>query len=318
MQASVVWSSIDQYLSAAGQWEEAVEVLESSGVYESHVSPELHAYLAAHLRRAGQEQRAREHDAWAEKLALGYPPTCIRIASFYSFTGDYSRAAKWSERAALQADPSSQEFFESILPYANSLMQKGEGAVAASCYEALLQVRASPAHLGDPLTEFSKLRLSADLAKAMALLSEDREGAVALLRGIHRNFATDGVLADDFFPFLRKAGLTEELREWFYESWKMISGVVERYPASDNTRNTAAWLASRAGYELESAEEYLKAALDIRPNQPAYLDTMAEVHFARGDRKAAVRWGDLAVLHAPHDEMIRKQYQRFRSGELSD
>ncbi len=316
MQASVVWSSIDQYLSAADRWDEAVEILESSGVYESHNSPELHAYLAAHLRRAGQKERAREHDEWAEKLALGYAPSCVRIASFYSYSGDQARAAKWFQKAAFQADPSSPEFLESLLPYANSLMEQGEWAVAASCHEALLQVRASPTHLGDSLTDFSKLRLNADLAKAMAVLPEDRDKAVALLAGIHRNFATDGVLADDFFPYLRKAGLTEELRKWFYESWKKISLVVERYPASDNTRNTAAWLASRAGYELDLAEDYLDEALNIRPNQAAYLDTMAEVHFARGDRKEAVRWGNLAVLHAPHDGMIRKQHQRFRSGGL--
>ena len=120
---------------------------------------------------------------------------------------------------------------------------------------------------------------------------------------------------------VKKAGLEKELDRWFGKSWGTISSVLERFPDSDNTKNTAAWLASRAGKRLAEAEKYLRTALERNPDQAAYLDTMAELHFAKGDRKGAVEWSDRALLRypltsLPYDVMIRKQHERFRNDPL--
>lgn len=318
-----MWNSIDKYLSAAGRWSEAVDILEDSGKIAISSSPELHAYLAATLRSAGFEARAVEQDKWAEKLSLGYPPSCKRIADYYTYGGDPERAAMWYERAAFQADPSSGEFVAVMGAYAGSVFERGNWEIAASCYEAYAQVHASRNFTGRQLAFYSKVRLSVDLAQALAILPENKKRAITLLEGIHRNFATDGVLADNFFPLVRKVGLTQEFERWFEGSWKIISDVISRYPESDNTRNTAAWFASRAGLKIAEAEKHLEFALDRNPNQPAYLDTMAEVHFAGGDRKAAIKWSGRALMHypltypsPPFDLMIRKQNHRFHFGDM--
>jgi hypothetical protein len=319
-QASAMWTSIDRYLSAANRWKDAAEILESSKNGVS-TSPELHAYLAATLRRAGLGERAAVHDRWAEKLSLGYAPTCSRIGDHYMYGGDPERADKWYHQAACQADVSGSEFPAVLDTYARSMLEEGRWDIAASCYEALVQAYASQQFAGGMLQTYAKARLNADLAKALAVLPEDRERAIALLEGIHRNFVTDGILADDFFPLLRKAGLTAELKQWFGESWEKISAVIKRFPDSDNTRNTAAWLASRAGMQLGDAEKHLKAALDRNPGQAAYLDTMAEVRFAQGDRAGAVKWSDRSLMFypltdSPYDVMIRKQNWRFKNAPL--
>lgn len=315
-QSSSMWNSIDKYLSAAGRWKEAAEILEGAGNNKESSSPEVHAYLAVNLRRAGMEERARIHDEWADKLALGYSPSCLRIGAYYLYGGDNERAAEWFRRAVVQADVSDGEFIAVLDDFADSMLRAGNWQVAASCYEALVQVYASQEYVNGALSGFAKERLGADLAKAMAVLPEDRERAVGILKAIHRNFETDGVLADDFFPLLRKAGLQDELEAWFDASWKRIAAVIEKYPESHNTRNTAAWFASRAGLELGQAEKFLSEALELAPDQPAYLDTMAEVNFAQGDRNAALKWSDRAVRLSPFDDMIRMQNDRFRKGKL--
>lgn len=318
--ASATWRSFDKFLSAAGRWKEAVEALEKGGD-KSKGTPEYHAYLAATLRRAGFEKRAAEHDAIAEKLSLGYAPTCTRIGDLYVYGGDVERAAEWYRRAAFQADVSATDFTSALDSYARSMLEKGRWDIAASCYEALVQSYAGQQFSGGTAQIYAKARLSADLAKALAVLPDDRARAIALLEGIHRNFMTDGLLADDFFPLLRKAGLTEELEKWFGVSWAKISAVVERFPECDNTRNTAAWFASRARLKLPEAEKYLEAALAKNPGQAAYLDTMAEVRFAMGDRAGAVKWSDLSLLRypltdTPYDTMIRRQNHSFRNAPL--
>jgi tetratricopeptide (TPR) repeat protein len=315
-QTSVMWSSIDKFLSAAGRWEDAVEILEKSGDYHTNSSPEAHAYLAVNLRRAGQEEKALFHDEMAIKLYLGDTVSSLSIGNSYLFGGDNKRALEWFRKAAIQADVVTGEFLGVLDPYADAMMREGEWIKAASCYEALNQLYASQAYQSGSLAAYSKERLNADLAKAMAVLKQDRGQALILLEGIHENFITDGVLADDFFPMLRGAGLTNELEKWFGETWQKMEMVMEEYPISHNTTNTAAWFASRAGLNLAEAEKKLKAALEIAPEQAAYLDTMAEIKFAQGDRAAALRWSDRAVCFSPFDEMIRLQNERFRSGAL--
>lgn len=314
------WPSLSQYLSAAGRWEEAAQVLSEARDTVSS-SPEFHAILAATYRKAGWEKRAAEEDAWVEKLTLGYAPSCNRIGDHYMYGGDRERAQKWYRRAAFQADIKGGEFIAVLNNYAQSMLGKGEWGIAASCYEALAQVYVSERYSGGQVTDYSKARLSADLAKALALLPADKERAIAILDEIHGNFATDGVLADDFFPLVKKAGLDKELDRWFGESWAKISAVLDRYPNSDNTKNTAAWLASRAGKRVAEAEKFLMTAIKRNPEQAAYLDTMAEIHFAKGDRKGALEWSDKALLHyplvdSPYDVMIRKQQEHFRSDPL--
>ncbi len=315
-QASLMWSSIDKFLSAAGRWEDAVEILEKSGEYENNSSPEAHAYLAVNLRRAGLEERALFHDEMAAKLHLGDTGSSLRIGNSYLYGGDNKRALEWFRKAAIQADVVSGEFLGVLDPFADAMMREGEWNMAASSYEALNQIYASQPYQSGSLAAYSKERLNADLAKAMAVLKEDREYALTLLEGIHQNFITDGVLADDFFPMLRGAGLTNELEKWFGETWQRMEAVMDEYPISHNTSNTAAWFASRAGLNLAEAEKKLKAALEIAPEQAAYLDTMAEIKFAQGDRVAALRWSDRAVCLSPFDEMIRLQNERFRTGAL--
>ncbi|MBC7981144.1 MAG: hypothetical protein H7Y36_11330 [Armatimonadetes bacterium] len=314
--ATSKWNAFDKYLTAAGRWQEAAEMLDEVGNNKASSSPELHSYLAANLRRAGREKEAAEHDAWAEKLALGYAPSCLWIASNYAYANDQKRALMWVERAAFQADPAGDEFTAVLGSYAMTMLEEGKWQLAASAYEALAQVNASQQYSEGSLLAFSKIRLSADLAKAMAVLPDDRERAVEMLGVIHRNFLADGVLADDFFPIIRKAGLIEERDLWFGESWKKISSVIAQYPESDNTLNTAAWLASRAGLRLDEAEKHLATALKRNPDQAAYLDTMAEVHFAKGDREAALKWSSRSLQFAPHEDMIRKQHDRFQEAPL--
>lgn len=320
--ASAMWPSIDKYLSAASRWKDAVGLLEENGDLVKH-SPDFHAYMAVTLRRAGFAQRAAEHDALAEKLSLGYSQSCSRIGNLYVYGGDAERAAVWYRRAALHADTSESDFVAVLDTYARSMFEDGRWEIAASCYEILTQVDASEQFVGGSLARYSRARLNADLAKALAILPDDRERAIALLDGIYQNFKTDGILADDFFPMLRKVGLNKELEKWFVESWAQISTVIERFPDGDNTRNTAAWLASRARMKLPEAEKHLQAALAENPGQAAYLDTMAEVRFAMGDRAGAVKWSERALLHyplidTPYDTMIRKQHHRFRHDPLPE
>ncbi len=110
-----------------------------------------------------------------------------------------------------------------------------------------------------------------------------------------------------------------------------ILAACKLYPKSHNSRNTAAWLASRSIRRLDEALKHSEAALTQRPTQGAYLDTMAEVWFAKGNRDKAIEWSQKAVDGSianaqgnPRSEkmvfsnykQLNKQLERFKNDRL--
>ena len=316
----ISWRSHILDLSAADRWDEAVSFflkqIDRLAKTQSDPQPSLHACAAACLRKAGRADEAAAQDSLVEKLALGND--ALEIANGYAYGYDYKRAADWWARAARQSDPGTAEFAAALQLDAEMAVAQGSWKEVAAISEVRAHIVAaadSESGIVSPLLCL-RLRLQSDLGKALVTLKTDRAGAVAMLGDCYRMFPCDGSLADDFFPALRKVGLIREHDEWFKESWERMTAVIRQFPDSDNTCNTAAWMASRARRNLEPAEKLLEKALAANPDQSAYLDTMAEIQFARGNREKALEWSRRAVNFMPLDVMLRRQHERFRSAPL--
>lgn len=156
---------------------------------------------------------------------------------------------------------------------------------------------------------------------AVAMNGGDFLGAEKAFRRAHEILPMDGYLANDFFPLLRSLGLDELHDELFLETIERCRGNVIRYPQDDNAYNNFAWMASRANRCLEEAEGYLKVALFLNSESAEYLDTMAEIFFARRNRAEAVAWSKRslsnAALGTPETRWeLQFQNQRFRLGDF--
>ena len=313
----VFWGEHILHLSAADRWDDAAKIflkqIDLAKDSKQEPNPQLHAYAAAALRQAGRADEAIAHDQWADQLALGSATVAIQIANGYAFGCDYQRAAVWWARAAREADPDSVTFALALRLHLDVLVEQGKWKETAAASEMLARIYVSNEFRGASPLPLMHDRLQADMARALANLETDREGSLALLEKCHQAFVSDGTLADFFFPALRKAGLIKEHDAWFDQTWNLMEKVIAIYPQSDNTRNTAAWFAARATRNLDSAEKHLFTALAANPNQSAYLDTMAELNFAKGNRDKALEWSKLAVNFLPNDPQLRRQQERFRS-----
>jgi tetratricopeptide (TPR) repeat protein len=316
----IFWGQHVILLAVLDRWEEAAAVImHQIDLFKDanqEPSAELFAYAAAALRRAGHEDQAAVHDAWADKLALGNPSISMRIGNGYAYGCDYKRAGEWWARAAAESDPDSGEFAIAMKLHGDALLEDGRWKECAAVSEVVARIYAASDYRWTNPLPFMRQRLQADTTRALGNLENDRAASIALLEKCHHSFASDGSLADFFFPGLRTAGLMEQHDRWFHETWNIMEKAIRKYPESDNTRNTAAWFASRARLKLDAAEKELAVALAANPSQSAYLDTMAEIHFARGQRKKALEWSELAVNFAPDDPQLRRQQDRFRNAPL--
>ena len=316
----VFWAEHILHLSAAERWHEAAAVFldQIAHAKESNQEPSAqnHAFAAATLRLAGRAEEAASHDRWVDVFALGDATTAIQIGNGYAFGRDYPRAAEWWARAARQASPDTREFAIALKLHADTLLESGQWQASAATSEVLCRIYLGADYRAASSLPLMHQRLQTDTARALANLKTDRSGALALLEICHHAHASDGSLADLFFPALRKVGLLKEHDAWFLESWNLINKVIATYPQADNTRNTAAWFAARAMRKLDEAEKSLTRALAANPNQSAYLDTMAEIQFAKGNREQALAWSRKAVNFLPDDPQLRQQQERFRSAPL--
>lgn len=299
------------YLSAAGRWQDAA-ALWIKLIEKNPSRPDFHAYAAACLRRAGREQEAARQDEWADKLALADPRAGILIGQAYSYGGDFERAGQWWERVILTNSPDVDLWVRALTLHGLDRTGVGDWKRAAAVNEVL----AYNGYEGSSESPGLKLRLrvNADFTRALSHLKTDREQSIRVLEKCHGLLPADGSLADYFFPALRKAGLLRQHDEWFERSWKIMESVIRTYPDGENSRNTAAWLAARAVRRLDDAEAQVDKALASCPEQAAYLDTKAEILFARKDRKGALELSRQSLGSDPLDDSLRRQFERYRIG----
>jgi hypothetical protein len=304
-------------LSLVGRWNDAADLIlseiEKSKKAGQRFGLVWHAMAAGSLRRAGRVEEASVQDRLIEKLALGND--AAEIAAGYAYAYDYQRAADWQAKAVIQNDPKSEQLGEILEEYVIGLKNQGNWSVVASVSEVSAKLHLlSPGNMKD-LGRLG-IRFQADFARAMTLVKKDRAAAVAQLGKCYQMYPSDGALADDFFPALRKAGLMKEHDAWFEESWTRMLAICEKFPNSDKSLNTTAWLASRAQRNLDEAEKLEMRAMELAPNHAAYLDTMAEIHFAKGNRAKAVEFSTRALNFHPSEPMMRRQHARFRTEPL--
>jgi tetratricopeptide (TPR) repeat protein len=306
------FAGVGRWAEAAGEW---MRLTKRSPNY-----PSFRAYAASCYRRAGDEAAAAEQERIAELMSLGQADTQLECGAAFALAGDFERATRWWRRAAVEGTGSSLAFLKSLYYLNQQAFASGDWKTAAVLAEvlALQEAMSGNDDYGIPVAYESsaslRMRIDADMARAFSRLGTDRAAAIEeIKRGASIPFA-DLSLADYFFAPMREGGLVKLHDEAFDRLWQNLVKRIARFPDCDNTRNSAAWLASRANRQLGEAEKYLEKAIENNPRQAAYLDTMAEVHFARGNRERAVEFSARGLKEEPEDLQLVRQHERFKSG----
>ena len=90
-------------------------------------------------------------------------------------------------------------------------------------------------------------------------------------------------------------------------------------PGSARAWNNLAWLRAKTKVSMDEALAAAKRAIEIDDGRAGYLDTLAEVHFVRGEIPLALRAIRRALELQPGDDYYRKQLERFQAAsELAE
>lgn len=293
----------ERWKEAADQWNELAKMRPDD--IENVI------WAAACYRKADMLDEAKKLERLMDFLIMGDVGTMYNIALTYESTGFRELASMWKQHQ-LNCSRADNSLLGTLFLLADKFLLDGNYQQARAYYDAyMLAVVCGQAN--GTLTIIHRYRNKSRIAEGFSMLAKDRTRALAILQECHQGFSADASLADEFFPLLRKNRLMQQHDEWFEKSWQAMMDLAKRFPKDDNIRNSAAWLASRCIRRLDDAEEQSKIALELRPMQAAYLDTMAEIWFARGNRAKAVEWSRKAIVSDPTQEPLKEQYFRFQS-----
>ncbi len=148
------------------------------------------------------------------------------------------------------------------------------------------------------LMEQGKLdEANAEVQRCLALLPGDVELPILLV------------------PELDKRGRKKEAEELFNRVAASLEKLCADYPRSSWGHNTLAWLCACCRRQLDKGLEHADKAVQLSPGNAGLMDTLAEVHFQRGDKAKAIALMKKCVELEPKSAYFRKQLQRLEAGD---
>ncbi len=299
-------------------WKRLIKLFEKHSNFQNE-SPEWLTIRSIAERELGNKEKA---DALLDKailLTVGQRDDINDVFSELVWAGDMKRATDLIERELLINASASESypFTRAVGILANSdshyLLSGKWGIAAAMAYTSnVISLSYLRDNMSEPsqLTEMMKMNFVLNFARGMELSEAgDHEKAKHLLKNANDSIVGDGALADIFYPAVRNTPYQEDYEQWVLKSYDHLSSAITDFPNGANTRNTMAWILSRSATKLDEGIQHSTKALELAPNEAAYLDTLAELWFAKGDRKKAIEWGEKAVLHSKSGRLISRSNQ---------
>jgi tetratricopeptide (TPR) repeat protein len=114
---------------------------------------------------------------------------------------------------------------------------------------------------------------------------------------------------------LDKAGRKADADALFARVFQVYEKLSETYPDSGTVRNSLAWLSAACRRDLDKGLKHAQRATELEPNNAGFFDTLAEVHFQRGDKAKALELMKRCQEMEPANQYFKKQFQRFEAGD---
>ena len=123
----------------------------------------------------------------------------------------------------------------------------------------------------------------------------------------------DEQIALDVLPYLVEQKRTADAEKLLAKPYAASKAKLADKPEDPERLNNLAWLCARAGLKLDEAQACAEKATKAKPDNYAYLDTLAEVHFQRGDAAKAIEVEKQALKLKPDDMFLLEQIKKFEA-----
>ena len=301
---------------AAGDddWSAAAQYYSQEAMAESSDPLPLYLHGLA-LKKAERAEEGQKLMRLAELVALA-PEARLALAAGLQQRGHKELAAAQFAIVHRTAAPDSSQVASAAQQVGN-LVNASEPRRAARCWEQLLLHVLNANSVFTEVEGYLTLPHVIHKVRAKAALTEGKsDEMLAELAHCEQLLPGDVRLIVEFVPKLDKANQKEAADLLFEQAFGVHKQVCDDFPQAATYFNNTAWLAARSQRKLAEALTLAQKAIELAPAEAAYYDTLAEIHFQRGDRAAAVAAARQALDLSPENPLFQKRLKHFEQDEL--
>jgi tetratricopeptide (TPR) repeat protein len=297
-------------LRGAGQWGEAAEAFHEVWRVD-------HANLAAlylsgdALHQADGQEAGRQRQQQALQMALDSRAR-MRLAQDLQRYGFHELAVEQLQLVLRTAPPEHAEWHEAARLLSEQWEESGPSQAVRLLEQSLLDDLRTWFYLLNYRDYLRSPARACRLRAAAAIAAQQWDVADAQVQRALEILPGDIDLAQQLLPQLEQAQRQGQADALFERVCRSYTEPLQQYPNSGLLHNDYAWLLARCGRHLDQALTHARRAVQLVPENASYLDTLAEVHFRRGDREAALAYSRRAVRLHPESETLREQQRRFQ------
>lgn len=296
------------------QWQRAAEL------YGLAIEKDRGSAAARYLRgwalaKAGQEKQGKELMAMGTLLPLGSEEQRQQLIEALKEAGLEREAAEQNELLRRTAAFGSEGFRAATLAAATEAQNRGDGRKAALYWQTWLLEGPRRGWLTETTYALTQSNLIHRLRAAELLKEGKAEEAMKEIALCQKLMPGQIELAIDLMGLLEKAGKRPEAEALFKHSEEAARRLCEAYPRSAQLHNNLAWLLARCRRDLDRALAHAQKGVELEPRNTAILDTLAEVHFQRGEKQKAMEAMQRCIELEPRIARHRVALKRIEEGE---
>jgi tetratricopeptide (TPR) repeat protein len=201
---------------------------------------------------------------------------------------------------------------------AEHALRAGDWLTAASLHERTLLNFTSGLEFSEPAA-YLRLPHTIHRERARGLLEKgDLAGAEREIAAARAVMPGDVMLPIEVVPAFERLGNKARADELYAEAMNAQLAKLAKYPNSSNHHNNAAWLAVTCGRDRDAALTHAKRATELRPDNAAVTDTLAEVLLKRGDFDGAIAAIKKCIALEPKTPRHREQLERIQAAKRGE
>jgi len=273
----------------------------------------IQLYLSGHaLEKAGEKKAGQERQRAAILAPLGDATQRYYLAKGLYDSGHQEEAARQWRLVLRTGPPGSWGVNNSALRLGN-VVSESDPARAADLWEQILISCLRRYTSMVDTTSYLRISYLVHKSRGRGLLKAGRaQAALEEFMAARAAQPAHSQLVLDIVPLLDKAGHKPLGDKLFAAVHAELERLCREHPKIAMHRNNLAWMAARTGRRLGEALSYARSAVGLAPRSAAYRDTLAEVHFRRGEVEDAVREIRKAIELEPQTEYFKEQLARFQ------
>jgi uncharacterized Ntn-hydrolase superfamily protein len=110
----------------------------------------------------------------------------------------------------------------------------------------------------------------------------------------------------------RKEGKIKEAEKELQRAYNLMRLALNERPNDASVFNSIAWECAQRDFHIDEAYKYAKRALELDPDDPNIMDTMAFLYYKKGEYKRAIEIEKKALKKSPNNEFFKKQLKLFK------